>query len=115
MFLTRAKAIQKHREMWEWITSETRKQKRRVKKTDYFEAHHIPKALRPDLDCFLCDYSGNTCDKCPLKWERGTCIHKDYKQKHDGLLVRWMHSENWRQAADYADAIATLPEKQDIK
>lgn len=71
-------ALEKSIKQWEWIT----RQPGKTSKEDYFRSH--PNILRPDLDCYLCQWRHqNThllCDCCVdyLVWQNKDtqpCIH----------------------------------------
>lgn len=107
-----------HREMWHWIAEETRKQKRKVRKYEYFQQNRNI----PVNECFACaeamsrwtkTHNGDTsCQYCPLKWgteEYGTL---DFCIYDDALFNQWMKIgaglSDWQVAADLADRIAEM-------
>lgn len=74
------------RRMWRWIAEETRRQKRRVEKFEYFNAFDISKDERPYCECYACkegiqrarddgydvDHAGPiACCYCPIDWNNG--------------------------------------------
>lgn len=72
MNLTREEAIQKHRDMWNWIADKIEKEKKYVWKKDYMKAHGYDGIVS---NCFCCHYAAQTiivrtpiCNRCPLLW-----------------------------------------------
>ena len=110
IFLTKQRAIQKHRKMWNWIAKETKEKKKKVTKSDYFKHCYIPMLFRPKNECYLCNYVKQKCHICPLDWGGLGCVHKSGNFEFDGLFWKWFNSLDWEQAANMASQIASLPE-----
>lgn len=113
MKLTREEAIQKHRELWNWIADETERRQDFVSKEEYYYEH--PESIRPLSLCFCCQYVAERSDYilsdclalCPIKWETGCC------ENSRGEYREWRRAEDWLEAAKYARIIANLPERSD--
>ena len=113
MKLTKKQAVKEHRKMWNWIADETERQKRKVSKEDYFNAHPEYE-MRPLLDCFCCEYDDQhelrNCRYCPVLWN--TENHRCYW--NGTVFGSWGSTESceWNNAALYAREIANLPERE---
>ena len=125
MKLTREEAIQKHRELWNWIADETERQQDFVSKEEYYYEH--PEITQPLNLCFCCqyvdersdynasdcvdersDYNASNClALCPIKWKSGHCEWSGSEYRE------WRNAEDWLEAAKYARIIANLPERSD--
>lgn len=110
MKITKAEAILNHRKLWRWIAKQTRKLKRKVEQSEYFDHYNISYKYRPFCDSYACHYDtqfGDDCTHCPINWGDGTC-------GTIGLpLSEWIDCDpdDWERAAELADKIAELPEK----
>ena len=111
--LTKEQAIENHRKMWNWIADETLKQKRVVRKQEYFVANNIPDSIRPDSDCYCCEYSiinfRRSCSVCPIQWNHRLCYVSEYNDWRAAY-----YKENYKKAAKLARKIAKLPENKHI-
>ena len=110
--MTKAEAISNHRQMWRWIAKRTRKLRRKVKKSEYFEHCNIPYEDRPFDSCYVCSFDeqlGGVCEFCPIDWGNA----ENRCEIGDSFYNQWFRcAENdWERAADLADKIAELPEK----
>lgn len=114
--LTKSEAIANHRKMWRWIATQTRKQKRKVEKWEYFEHFKIPKEEIPYSLCYCCEYDVGYCQKCPVNWGRkfNGCCDKDEYSDGQGLFALWRVTADWQKAAHLAEQIAELPEREDV-
>ena len=127
--MTKQEAIENHRKMWEWIAEETRKQKRCVGKAEYLlECGMSPFELLNN--CFCCQFSLDypddhaECERCPIEFDSTAdeymCIHTSNSSKEscfeDGLYAAWEDdyriSGDWQHAAEMADIIAGLAERE---
>jgi len=107
MKLTKKKAIELHRELWDWLYHHPNKQK-----WDWpsWESNggNIP---RVSSYCFLCEYSvqhwNNYCrETCILDWSPDSgCLG-------DGAFERWDNAISPRTRKKYAKIIRDLPERQ---
>ena len=114
--MTRELAIKKHRELWHWIASETRRLK-----------CGISKNMNPDIQihqpvncCWCCESVlyfnersgrwGIDCSKCPIDWGNPIGCEGSFESPYN----RWVHmpAEEWEACADLADKIAELPERE---
>ena len=130
--LTKNEAIQLHKKMWRWIAKETKKQGRKVKECEYFEAMRIDENDIPFKKCYCCEFVSQLRKRhhkehcfcyelCPLDWgvrhEMGyifaSCSEIKYPSKStkDGYFKQWLEEENSEKAAKLARIIAKLPEK----
>ena len=103
--------------MWQWIAEETRRQKRRVEKFEYFIAFGIPRWERPCCDCYACkegmqrvrDNSrdgGMRCSYCPIDW--GNCAGEGNCTEKGTLYDEWEHAYSYEDTAELAEQIAQL-------
>lgn len=101
--MIKEEAIQKHRDMWNWISQQTKKRKHKVSKLDYFNENRRSTEKIPYCFCYCCDYAHGQCGKCPVVWpNKSACI--------DTLYSDWCNCKfNWRKAACLAKKIACLP------
>ena len=130
MELTKEKAIELHRKLWNYIADESEKQGRIISKKEAFE-HFGWKYVRNW--CWCCRYTENKTWKinpeiviygsllcssyCPLIWPQDAfkCLSVD------SPFVKWSKIENlsikdWydlQDAIKYAREIANLPERKD--
>lgn len=126
MQLTRQRAIQEHRKMWNWIANESERLRNPVDKNAYL--HKFFNHVYLTNECFLCDYSfficnnesfgsdaKKMCDYCPLSWSasgKERCMSNDYDGYYD-LWEKAYIGGDYIEAARLARIIANLPEKQE--
>ena len=121
MQLTRERAITLHRRMWRWIGLKTLKEKRCVKKDEWFERFKLNKVC---CECYCCEYvkqflnipPDDQCGRCPIDWVGIDCTYGKKGDGH-GLLILWSKAtlrNNWRKAGKLALQIAELPEREEI-
>ena len=109
--LTKSEAISNHRKLYHWIATETRKQKRKVHKSEYFDFYNVPDTDIPQNYCYCCEYDeqqlSGACFHCPIDWGNEKCgvAGSLFKQWHA------CNDKDWKRAADLADKIAELPER----
>lgn len=120
--MRREEAIQNFRNMWEWMAERTEELKRKVTKSEYFQAHNFDILEIPMHYCFLCEYADDEyflhggddeCDHCPIDFKMGKCT--GYNEEG----VRYIYTEwyacpkdDWQEAARLCWEIARLPEKE---
>lgn len=116
MILTRDKAIELHRKMWSWIADTTKKEKRCVSKTEYFDEHNI--LWYPRNKCYCCEFTCGNCSLCPINWkskmDKVMCENKLYYGDDKGFYAQWSSAytkNDWKTAVKLARKLATLPEK----
>lgn len=107
MNLTREQAIAGHRKMWNWIADETNRLKRKVEKSEYFNAMGIDDI--PDNRCYCCEFVIRNQFRCKydciIDWGEGIgCVDSYYKE--------WLCADDWKEAARIARIIANLPERR---
>lgn len=82
------------------------KEKRKVKKWEYFEENELDPILN---NCFCCCYASQfikgDCVKCPINWDGEHCMNSYYSE-----WLKWEYSY-WF-CSYYADLIANLPERE---
>ena len=105
MNLSREQAIAEHRKMWDWIVHETDKLKRKVEKSEYFDAIRID--YIPYNGCYCCEFNDQNpfhcgCD-CIINWGKGLGCMESY-------FLKWGSTNNWQKAERLARIIAELPE-----
>lgn len=122
MKLTREEAIQKHRELWNWIADETERRQDCVSKKEYFENIGVGRNEVPLNNCYCCEYAHNQtntfgatkCESCPI-WSFDKPCESTFES--DNLpydLWRCAYESGaWEKAAKYARIIANLPERSE--
>lgn len=119
MTLTREEAIEKTRNMWNWIADKTEERGIIVRKWNYFRENVIDIDDIPASECYLCEYGeqygvyDTKCKYCPLKFTSETnafgCLN------NDSPFNKWnkvsFDCGDYELAAKYAREIANLPEK----
>lgn len=110
MELSKEKAIELHRQLWNWIADETEKEKRCVDKWEAFAYFGWPEV---EAFCWCCEYNEQTdergCDQgqlCILKWPEGSCIR--------GLFYNWQEATDPFVRAKLARQIANFPVNEDV-
>lgn len=125
MKLTREKAIELHRNMWNWIADRIEKLKIVVNiyyyKKEYCDINKYYFILHK---CFCCEYAsrkcyvGYMCQMCPLDWESKTnymmCENAESENDYKGLYALCCKAESWQEQAALARQIANLPERTDV-
>ena len=133
MKLTKAKAIQEHRKMWEWIADfiEVEEQKVHMDCFDIVDikrkyiSEHFPSEIIIN-NCFLCNYdttvANGTCEYCPVDFSHincGTlhgCLHGLYGKASKAYRNFCYTStrDNAKAAAAICRQIANLPERKNL-
>lgn len=137
MELTKERAIEEHRKMWNWIADQYEKRSREdignLKRMYLCENNMIGIYG----GCFLCNYAGNNdssfgnyafnCDQCLLEWpvpedsniEDGYCVDKYNLNDNYGLygMLEEGYSESgnrlvFKEKENIARQIANLPERK---
>ena len=110
--LTLKEAVDKHRQLWNWIADETKK----IKKPASKHANPMVQEDHPDNDCYMCEYVGkSSCENCPLQWgnkQQGCC------DNHSSPYYRWVREKNlmtFSDASNLARQIANLPLKPECQ
>lgn len=114
MKLTKKKAIELHRRLWDWLVQNPMKEKWDWSNWEK-NGGDIPKCKN---DCFLCGYvinqpggaddDGNPdCELCPLDWPKGSCVFWD----DGGLFNKWAYAKTPKTKKKYAILIRDLPER----
>ena len=120
MQLTRERAITLHRRMWRWIGLKTLKEKRCVKKDEWFKRFKLNAIC---CECYCCEYARplflyfhlgrDRCVHCPINWGGESCIDNECGDGH-GLFNLWEATGDWQEAGKLALQIAELPEREEI-
>lgn len=127
MSLTKQQAIEKHRQMWNWIADETLKRKCKIIKMDYFNENLDKNEEPPLVSCYACQYSAeqrgiisfseNMCQFCPIDWHSDSsctmCMDKDEHSFYNNTFAAWNETNDWKKAAELAREIAELPEREE--
>jgi hypothetical protein len=107
MKLTKKKAIELHRELWDWLYHHPSKWKEGW--PGWKEHGEVAE------DCFLCEYvktNNLTCSKCLLDWGSAVdCIGKD----NNGYFAQWNDALIPKTRKKYAKIIRDLPRKKKNK
>lgn len=128
--LTKEKAIELHRKMWNWIADETEKQGRIVSKVEAFAHFYWPDDIY--AHCWCCEYDEqkinsefnisvfyrHRCYFCPIIWRSKyiTCISIDSPFHYWDNIYEKGDKADWYDVQDaikYAREIANLPERKD--
>ena len=113
MAITLKDAVDGFRKQWNWMADETLRQKRKVEKDEYFDAHGIDVRDRPFNECYMCEFAPE-CVACPICWG-GTldlCNYREPYYRFDGLFGMWNGTRDYQEAARLARKIANLPLKE---
>lgn len=131
-FWTAEDIIFHHRKLWNWIANESLKLKRKVDKSEYFDAMGI--VHEPENRCYLCEYDLHhgisMCDYCLVDWKycgdvssydyksecyTNMCIHK-YDYDYMNVYGYWCQvpDYDYNTAAKLAYIIANLPIRKDV-
>ena len=108
--LTLRETVDNHRVLWNWLTDETLKRKRKVQKKEYFVEHGVEECDFPRNLCYCCEYNisniskGQECSSCPIDW-KGKCYYTE------SLYRVWYNETDYIKAAKLAREIANLPLK----
>ena len=116
----RKKAIENHRDMWNWISDKTLERKIIVNVWDYFRENGIDFDNIPSCECYLCEYGeqygvyDTKCKYCPLEFtsyvESFRCLNDESPfYKWDSLMAGF---DDYKISAKYAKEIAELPETE---
>ena len=127
MKLSRRKALQEHKKMWNWIADEIEKTGLPVGKYEYLCKSGNEYYQRLRSDCFLCEYTRSnndgSCKHCPVIWYEDDdkfkslvfvpCI--DPKSPYYKFLmhdIKGIKYEEWlKRRVEYARLVANLPER----
>lgn len=105
-----------HRKMWNWITNETLKLKRKVIEEEYFKMMEIPRYGWPTSLSYCCECDNSICVNCPIDWSSHRsilmCMHTTIRCDFEGLYLRWDRAREYEEAAELARTIANLPERR---
>ena len=122
--LTKQKAVEEHRKMWNWIADELMKGKYTVVmlKEKYCDMREVD----PLNTCFCCAYAEQIdkeerCKYCPIEWDSSyssyMCENKEIDEDIDmGLWIyanRLSNQGKYLEAAIVARQIANLPERME--
>ena len=131
--LTKAKAIEWHRDMWNWIADQLEKPNNSKTvaqlKVQYCDIHEVA----PEHECFCCAYARQVeqkctpdrqyeyCIYCPVIWNSNRpeymCEDGEWDGDNFGLWIRAEDLSKIKyfrpEAADIARQIANLPERPD--
>lgn len=101
MELTREEAIRLHRELWGWLAENPMKQK-----TDYPKF----KTERVRNDCYLCEFAGSQCAKCPVEWPKPRYVSPCHCM--ESYFGEWDDAKLPEERSRLAALIRDLPEKK---
>lgn len=118
MQLTREQAIAEHRKMWNWIADQIETLKFTLDIYGYKKEYcSINGCYWISNWCFLCEYTNNDCNLCPLEWGKSIpyqCEGEIGDQCNQGLWWKCLKAETWQEQAALARQIANLPERTDV-
>lgn len=128
--LTKEKAIQEHRAMWNWIADKCENwneteygsfdRNHTDLKHEYLQNHNKGEI---EFDCFCCEYNIKNkhslwCFCCPIDWGNlkeltsHFCLDARIENDDQGLYSLWCDANDHKRAAELARQIANLPEKK---
>lgn len=113
MKLTRDKAIEEFRKMWNWIADETERCGEKMWPEDYLHEFGFDWVQ----DDFLCEYKRQNktcacCGNCPISFNEDGGPAKDCEDAGSPYDA-WYWEEDWKKAAELARRIANLPEREE--
>lgn len=127
MELTKEKAIEEHRKMWNWIADELEKPETRNQKEtvhDLKVRYRNANDLNLRNDCWCCEYddqfADDPCMNCPLLWgteDMADGYYCEY-ETHPNIDGLWWHANQLSSDGEYDGAsivarqVANLPEKE---
>lgn len=114
--LTREQALENHRRLWRHIADKTRTEKRCVSKKEAIE--DIWGNVWVANECWCCEYDdqfdSDFCTHCPVMWDN----EKDNGfWCNDSEFGEWCSArtaDDWEEAAEIAEKIANLPEREGV-
>lgn len=119
MTFTFEEAIDKHREMWNWIAENIEAEQWNIN-----ELKHIYMSENNytdiSLDCFCCHYAGtkrgnSNCSRCPIVWSDSS-IQKGFMCEQEGSpyleALECSEDGEYDKAARYAKLVAELPSRE---
>ena len=113
--MTKDEAVKYHREMWKDIADEIERGRKQldidILKVRWCVEHH----RNPSSYCFACEYCdynyGSYCERgCLFNWGEGP----DFVHCTDGYYKKCRSAETWREQAELARKIASLPVREDV-
>lgn len=132
MELTKERAIEEHRKMWNWIADQYEKVSDVLLKYHYIDAlkEYYIRTNLPNLgsiasNCFCCEYDEQyegICENCPLEWggEYIGCLHLDNGDAGLYELIDMLTDEDsckndFLLCGKIARQIANLPERHETE
>ena len=130
--LTKAKAIEEHRKMWEWIANFIDGSERGyITVRSYYDIAELKRKYMNENfqgkivrnNCFLCAYDSRhgTCDHCPVDFSHITyntnaCLNGLYNKEYEAYdkFLDNPTRENAKAAAELCRQIAHLPERKNL-
>jgi len=111
--LTKEKAIQLHRELWDWLSKNPKADKIGWPRWKGNGGDVDDKVLS---HCFCCEYANNLadingkhiCENCPLSWPYNCCQQPDENGDTFGLFEDWQNAKRDRRVS-IAEQIRDLP------
>lgn len=84
--LTKEKAIELHRQLWNYIADESERTGKVTSKEDTFE--HFEWKGDVIAHCWCCEYANRSCMNCPIAWPRGMSCTIGL----DSVYIRWVNA-----------------------
>lgn len=120
--LTKERAIELHRQLWNYIADESERKGQIITKEEAFI--HFMWSPFVKAGCWCCEYDLQfgkwDCSHCPIKWPANRCVSSQSPFRHwrmvrntDAVLIG-NHKENLKEAIKYAREIANLPENPNV-
>lgn len=131
--LSKQKAMEEHRKMWNWIADQYRNGRNDCVaslKDEYINCHTDYSADEIQNVCFCCQYAKEQlqkdgyfymCDCCPIDWDSEVedymCIDRYEMDDSEGLYGELQYlsnrgSHDYEAMAELAEKIANLPERE---
>lgn len=70
--LTKEKAIELHRQLWNYIADESERTEKMVSKSYAF--YHFGWGYNVKTLCWCCEYCNSICSNCPVDWGANNCM-----------------------------------------
>ena len=103
MELTKEEAIRLHRELWDWLSKNPKKEKWEWPGWENFDEHWT----RRNMFCFACAGS-DCCDACLIDWPGVDCCNAE-EDDDKGLFSLWDRCKNNSERTRLAEQIRDLP------
>jgi len=109
MKLTKEKALELHRELWDWLSKNPEKRKSQWPGWVNYDSEWA----RGNQFCFACAGSPNACEECLLEWPGVDCCNDVEEGDDKGLFMLWDNTSDPVKHTRLAEQIRDLPLRED--